>query len=335
MPRLEDRPSQQLVLRGCRQLELVDERASSPGPGEVRIDVIAAGICGSDIHGYLGLNDRRQPGTVMGHEVVGRVVDSGDGVDLAIGAVGAVWPIVACGACRACRAGSPHLCADRRLFGCTPELPGGFASQMVVPAANFVALPATVPVQWGALVEPLAVGEHAVGLLAGQLGRVCVIGGGAIGIAVAIAAQRQGADDVLVVEPVAARRARIESIGIAAVPPDRAPHAVDTVVECVGKDETIRDAIAVSRPGGTVVVVGIAEPEVTIPLVALVVEERRLLGASAYTRDDFEAAAESLSDDGVDVGGMIEASTDLAGAPQAFEEYASGAASAIKTLVMP
>jgi threonine dehydrogenase-like Zn-dependent dehydrogenase len=247
----------------------------------------------------------------------------------------AVWPIVACGTCDLCLADRQHLCRRRRLFGCTPELTGGFATQMAVPQRNLVPLAGNVPPEWGALVEPLAVGEHGVSLAEDRLGEVVVVvGGGPIGIAVALAVRRRGVH-VVVVEPLEGRRATLGAMGFAAVPPEETPQEVEMVVECVGHTSTVRAAIAASRPGGTVVCIGLAEPELSVPSVALVVEERRLLGSSAYTYGDFVSVADALEKGEIDPGSMIEARTDLAGVSDAFAAYADGTATAVKTLVIP
>jgi threonine dehydrogenase-like Zn-dependent dehydrogenase len=324
-----------LVYRGDRQFELVEAGAAPLAANEARIEVGAVGICGSDVHGYMGLNDRRQPGTVMGHEVAGRVTEVAAGVDFEIGEVVAVWPIVSCGSCALCLADLPHLCRERQLYGCVPELAGGFATEMVVPGANLVRLPAEVTVELGALVEPLAVGHHAAGLLDRPLGSVGIIGGGPIGIAAAIAATRSGAQSVVVVEPIADRRQALQRIGLTAVAPESGPTSLDTVFECVGFGETVRAALAMSRPGGTVTMIGVAEPEVTIPVTSLVIEERALVGSSAYTLGDFHKAAESLADGRFDFAAMIEARADLEGVPNVFSAYASNATTAIKTIVVP
>jgi threonine dehydrogenase-like Zn-dependent dehydrogenase len=327
---------EQLVYSGDRRFELVEAASQPLAADEARIAVGAAGICGSDVHGYAGLNDRRKPGTVMGHEVAGRVVEVGGGVvEVEPGALVAVWPIVACKSCAACVAGRSHLCETRRLYGCVPELPGGFATEMVVPAANLVALPPGVGVELGALVEPLAVGLHAARLAGGHLGTVAVIGGGPIGIAAAVAAIRHGADSVSVVEPVAARREALQGIGLVAVAPEAAPEGVDTVFECVGNDATVNAALAASRPGGAVAMIGVAEPQVTISVVQLVIEERRLLGSSAYTLDDFRDAAVSLGDTRFDLATMIQARATLAATPATFKAYEERQTTAIKTLVVP
>jgi 2-desacetyl-2-hydroxyethyl bacteriochlorophyllide A dehydrogenase len=329
------RSSRRLIYDGDRRFRLEDATRPEPGPEECVVSVVAAGICGSDVHGYAGLNDRRPPGTVMGHEASGRVVAIGPGVEVEPGTPVALWPILACGDCDLCAAGSPHLCRERRLYGCTPELPGAFATEITVPAANLVELPAAAPAEWGALVEPLAVGHHAIGQ-AGLAGgeRVAVIGGGAIGIGVALAARRAGAGAVTVVEPLTERRGTLAALGLDAVGPEAAPADVDLAVECVGHESTVRAALQATRPGGTAVLVGLAAVEVTLPMVPVVIEERRLIGSSAYTLDDFRAVADALGDGQVDLGPMIERRVDIEGLPATFEDYAAGREPAVKTLMI-
>jgi 2-desacetyl-2-hydroxyethyl bacteriochlorophyllide A dehydrogenase len=316
----------QWVLEEPGRLTLRDAPPAAPAPGEAVLEVVATGICGSDLHGYVGVNARRPPGTVMGHEVVGRV---------AAGDIVAVWPILACGTCPSCAAGRAHLCEARRLYGCTPELPGGFATTMTVPASSLVAVPEGVPPEWGALVEPLAVGHHAIALAGtGPDDRMTVIGGGPIGIAAAIAARRAGVEDLVVVEPMASRRDALAALGLEAVAPEAAPRGVDVVVECVGHTRTVADALAASRPGGTVVCVGLADPEVPVPWPSVVIEERRLVGSSAYTLDEFRAVAASLSDGDVEFGRLIERRIGLEEVAAAFDDYVAGRTTAIKTLVV-
>ncbi len=330
----DDTTAQRLVYHGDRRFQLDELPPPAPGPGEAVVAVTAAGVCGSDVHGYAGLNDRRPPGTVMGHEATGRVAAVGEGVELALGSRVALWPILACGACDLCAAGRPHLCRRRRLYGCVPELPGAFATTLLARAENLVPLPDGVPAEWGALVEPLAVGQHALTLAApAAADAVVVIGGGAIGIAAALAARRAGAGEVTIVEPVEQRRGTLAALGLRAVAPEQAPADVEVAVECVGYEATVQAAIAATRPGGTVVCVGLAAAEVVVPMVPLVIEERRLVGSSAYTLDDFRAVAAALRDDGVDLAPMVERRVALEELPAAFEDYAAGRETAVKTLM--
>src|SRR5256886_17653789 len=130
---------------------------------EVLVRPEAAGICGSEIEGYLGRMPNRIPPLVLGHEFAGTVVTAGrDARDEWSGRRVAVNPLLSCRVCVRCKAGERNLCAERRLIGV--HVAGGFAERVSVPAANLVLLPDAVDARIGALVEPLANAVHAVGL---------------------------------------------------------------------------------------------------------------------------------------------------------------------------
>jgi threonine dehydrogenase-like Zn-dependent dehydrogenase len=178
-----------------RAATTVEERPDpQAGPGGVVVEVIATGICGSDFHGYSGKTGRRHPGQVMGHETVGRVRELGTDVEgFAVGQLVTVDPVMSCSPCPACLSGQEHWCSQRVVLGVTPEIPAAFAERVAVPASNIVPLPEHMPEELGALVEPMAVGYHAV--RRGQPSpddRVLVIGGGPIGQACLLAARRLG-----------------------------------------------------------------------------------------------------------------------------------------------
>lgn len=333
--------SRQLVLEGERHLRLRETEPRALEPGEVRVAVAAAGICGSDVHGFSGRNDRRAPGTVMGHEVSGRIVETGPGVhDLRVGDHVAVNPIVACGTCEPCAAGYDNLCVVRRLYGCVPELPGAFADEMVVRAANAVVLPVDVPIELGALAEPLAVGWHATGIgaeLAG-LDQTLVIGGGPIGLGAALAAAARGHAPPVVVEPVAARREVARRLGLQAVAPDALDigrAGFDVVLDCAGFPSTFALALSLVRPRGTVVFVGLAQHEIPMNAELVEVGERRISGSAAYTRADFRHAAALIAGGHVDVAPMIELEVGFDGLIRAFDDYADGRSTAIKAVLRP
>ncbi|MGH3588361.1 MAG: zinc-dependent alcohol dehydrogenase, partial [Pseudonocardia sp.] len=169
-----------LVLDDFWQLSVGSVPDPAPGPDDVLIEVVATGICGSDLHGYTGENGRRVRGQVMGHETVGRVLTAAG--DLAVGDAVTVNPVLWCGRCRHCAAGREQACPDKQVIGVAPELVSAFAERMAVPVRNVVPLPEGMPLEHGALVEPLAVGYHA--LVRGACGAgeaVLVIGGGPIG----------------------------------------------------------------------------------------------------------------------------------------------------------
>src|SRR5207247_9551705 len=180
-------------------VETVDEPRQRDD--EVIVQPEAAGICGSEIEGYLGRMSNRTPPLVMGHEFAGTVAYAG-------GRAGGEWsgrrvavnPLLSCRACARGMAGERNLCAHRRLIGV--HVAGGFAERVAVPAANLVALPDGVDARTGALVEPLANAVHAVRLarrlVAADL--AVVVGAGTIGVFALPAAHAAGIADVRVVE---------------------------------------------------------------------------------------------------------------------------------------
>src|ERR671937_2577500 len=173
-----------LVWLGPERMEVQDVAEPQPGPGEVIVETDAAGICGSEIEGYLGRMGNRTPPLVMGHEFAGEVVELGEGVDARWrGKQVAINPVVSCGSCGACRAGDTNLCEKRALIGIA--FPGGFAEYVNVPVASLYELLAGTDPRIGALVEPMANGVHAIrlGLQLVPAERAAVIGGGVVGAA--------------------------------------------------------------------------------------------------------------------------------------------------------
>src|ERR1700722_7483064 len=179
-----------LVFHGPWSMTVDDRPEPQPGPADVLLEIIATGICGSDLHGYTGETGRRSPGQIMGHETVGRGLDDRTSQPRP-GELVTVNPALGCGRCPACAAAMPQRCPDRRVIGVQADISSAFADRMVAPARNLVPLAAGTPAEVGSLVEPLAVGYHA--LQRGGLGEddiLYILGGGPIGQAVAIAARR-------------------------------------------------------------------------------------------------------------------------------------------------
>jgi 2-desacetyl-2-hydroxyethyl bacteriochlorophyllide A dehydrogenase len=327
----------QLVFQGPGKLVVEEADAPQLRPGEVRVATHSAGICGSDVHGFTGANARRVPGMVMGHEAVGTVVERAPGVDAPeIGQAVVVNPAVTCGRCEFCLSGQDNRCPERRLHGCVLDLPGAFAESFVVSAENAVPFDGPAPLEWGALVEPFAVGHHGVELLDGGLDRgVLVLGGGPIGLGAALAARRRGVERVVISEPVAHRRDVAAALGVESVEPGTPLEPFDAAVECVAIKATLEAALRLIRPGGQVSFVGMGELEIPLAVEPLVVGERVIKGSFNYTREDFAATAAWVASKQVDLSPVIEARVDLDGLITAFRDYADGTSQAMKTLFQP
>lgn len=309
----------------------------TPGPGEATVRVEVAGVCGSDLHGYRGVNDRRQPGTVMGHEVSGTVERVGRDIDRSwLGRVVAVNPTLGCGSCAACRAGEPQRCPTKTLIGCVPEHPGGFAELLLAPVTALVAWPGPAPLRWGAFAEPLAVGLHAVSGLDLTDARVLVIGSGAVGIASALAAQRSGGD-VTITDRDDRRAGLLSGLGLSPRPYDTAPAAsrYEVVVDCVASDDSLELAIGHTAIAGTVVVVGLAAARASIPIQRLVQSDLRLRGSAQYSRNSYRDAVDWLCSGVLDVSSLLGAPEPLSLAPEIFRGWTDDAERPVRTLLAP
>jgi threonine dehydrogenase-like Zn-dependent dehydrogenase len=333
-----------LVWNGPWDLTLATRDDPEPGPGDVLITVAATGICGSDVHGFTGENGRRKPGQEMGHEMVGHVAAVGEGVTgVRPGDVVTVNPLIACGGCAACAAGAEQSCADRRVIGVNPEIVSAFAEALLAPASNVVVLPPDMPLEYGALVEPLSVGYHAArrgGCSADDA--VLVIGGGPIGQACVLAARRLGATRVAVSEPNPHRRALAESLGAAAADPTADGFVTDAlggratlVLDAVGSTASIEAAAAASGFGARIVLVGMNAPRIDLPAYAVSTEERTLVGSFCYSARDFRETAEWVGTAPGVLARLVDGRVDMAGAAEAFAALASGTSGKSKVLVFP
>lgn len=288
---------------GPGDVRVEDVEPDTVGPNEVRVEVAACGICGSDLHEYVGgpitipveahpITGESIPITI-GHEIGGTVVEAGAGADVDVGTDVAVNPIIWCGECQYCQEGRYHLCESGGFVGLSGR-GGGFAESVVVPAETAVPVPETVPVEHAALVEPFTVGVHAVERSGLGLGdSVAVFGSGPIGLTVVQAAVAAGADPVYVSEPRETRRdLALECGATDVIDPteiDPVEHlreetggGVDVAFEVAGVEQSVRQAFTATRSGGTSTVVSLFEEDVRVPLLEVVVAERTVVGTAAF-----------------------------------------------------
>lgn len=261
---------QGVYLYGPHDLRFVEQEPDRLGPREVRVEVACSGICGTDLHLYTGMvfgapMDGPRP---LGHEYAGRIVEVGVEVtSLRVGDRVTSVPNGACGQCRLCRSGRPSMCRQQ-----VRGRRGSWARELVVPAELCWQLPDDVPDRLGALTEPLACAVRAVDRSDLRNGEhVLIIGGGPIGLLVLAVARAAGARTVVLSEPSAYRRALAVRLGAdrvvdpagenlgAAVADATDGLGAEVVFEAVGLPATIEAAIACAAPGGTVVVVGVAD----------------------------------------------------------------------------
>ena len=310
------------VLNDEHRFDVVDVADPSPGAGELVLRVHACGICGSDLKAYSAM----PPGYVLGHEFCGEVVAVGSGAgDWREGQTVAAMPLFACGQCRWCLADEPAHCTKVDYQGVGGS-PGAFAEYVRVDGASTVRLADGVG-QFGALVEPLAVGLHTV--IAADLregDRVLVIGGGNVGAAVAVWASRLGASEVVVSDPVAGRRDAAATFGAtgvhdpAAGPP---PPGFDVVFECSGVPGMVQGAVDAAGVRCRVVIAGVCVvPDQIVPVVAIM-KEVDLRFAVYYRSTEFAAAADLLASGAVDGAAFVSRRVGLEGVNGAFDTLLS------------
>ncbi|MFC3616157.1 zinc-binding dehydrogenase [Lutimaribacter marinistellae] len=282
-----------LVYEGTATLVLRDVPGPEPESGEELVQIDAAGICGSDMHAYLGHDVRRPAPLILGHEAAGTVVRgarSGKRVT--------INPLVTCRTCLACKAGRENICEYREIISMPPR-EGAFAQFVTIPASNLVVVPDHVSFGKAALAEPLAVGWHAVRLGLEALAtnadrRAIVLGGGAIGLAASLALKAQGLTDVTIVEPNEQRRAFLSRYDerAAAEAVDEAP----IVVDAVGYAATRAKASALVAPGGVVVHIGLGEDTGGLDIRRMTLQEITFIGTYTYSAQDFRNTCEAMFD---------------------------------------
>ncbi|MFE9425796.1 zinc-binding dehydrogenase [Kitasatospora sp. NPDC006697] len=319
----------------ARTLDTAPAESPEPGPGQVELAPAYVGICGTDLHIFHGDMDARvKTPAVLGHEMSGRIVRVGPGVaDWQAGDPVTVMPLRWDGSCPACLKGHQHICQHLDFIGI--DSPGAMQQRWIVPADTLVRLPESVPLEQAALVEPTAVAVHDVGRAGVQPGeRVVVVGGGPVGILIALVAQAAGAE-VRVVELSAHRRKLAEESGLATWDP-----AAEDVVEAVrqwtggagaevafevsGAAAGVDTAVEVLGVRGRLCLVAIHPRPREINLHRFFWRELTLVGARLYDRSDFEKAVELVADGSIPAERLISKVVPLTEAPAAFEALEGG-----------
>ena len=333
-----------IVWNGPEQMSVEEMPEPVAEPGTVVIHTGAAGICGSEVEGYLGRMGNRTPPLVMGHEFAGTVASVGDGVDEDWkGRRVTVNPLLSCGGCRLCRAGLKNLCENRTMIGI--HHPGGFAEYVQVPESAMSEIPDELDISAAALAEPLANGVHAVRLGTNCLlaERAVVVGGGTIGTMVLQSALLSGIPDVSVVELHEGRREQAKKLGAhevygsgeearESVREKTAGLGADLMLDAVGAEGTRQLAVELVKPGGMAVLVGLHEDETTLGFHDVVRRQITLQGSYAYTPEDFEQALAWISSGEAGIGELPPA-LPLERGPDAFARLVEGPQEQIKVFL--
>lgn len=267
------------VFYGKGDIRYEEREVKEPGFKEVMIHVKAAGICGTDMHIYEGAKGATecQPPVVLGHEFAGEVCKVGEGVTrVKPGDMVTVDPSLMCEACDPCRNGTPHFCEHYEATGVNYD--GGFAEYCTVLEKQVYRLPEDTSYEEAAMCEPVGCCVHGIRLADIKMGdTVLVIGAGPIGCIMLQLARLAGAGTVIVSEPMESKRKMALQLGADYVvnPLDGAPEdalkelnvgKIHVAIECVGRPETMLDAIRLAGQGGMVLLFGLTEPDCEIPV---------------------------------------------------------------------
>jgi L-iditol 2-dehydrogenase len=278
-----------------------------PHEGEVLIQVRRIGICGSDIHVFHGMHPYTSYPVVQGHEVSGFISEVGEGVEgFSVGDKVTFMPQITCGRCYPCQHGQYHICDSLKVMGFQS---GGAAQEyFAIEAQKVLKLPEEMAIEHAAMIEPIAVAVHALSrgeVIQGK--KVIVLGAGTIGNLVGQVAKACGTSAVLItdVREFKLEKAKqcgldfavnpqIEDLDVAILDSFGADRA-DLILECVGVEETIDQAIRYARKGSTIVVVGVFGEKARTDLGLVQDRELNLVGTLMYQKVDYEKAIELVS----------------------------------------
>jgi len=277
--------------------------------GEALVRVHSAGICGSDMGIFVGKHPRAQAPLTMGHEFAGEIVEiqpGGSKTQLTAGDKVTAYPLLVCGNCWACRNGFSHVCRDLKLIGIDRD--GAFAEYVSVPLDLLVKFPENLSYDQAALIEPLAVGVHALEMAGPPNWQTAVVVGcGPIGLLVGLCLQHAGIENILMcdINPHRVKRAgrlNFEAIDSSAENlSDRVfeitkGEGADIVFECAGSPAAALQMCDLVRPRGTVLMVSVHKEPHPVDLQAVSFKELTMVGTRVYTRDNYRQALEMITD---------------------------------------
>ncbi len=315
-----------LVYSGTMQSEIREMALADIGAGEVIVDVHQCGICGSDMHAWHGLDDRRIPPLILGHEAVGRARAGRFAGQRVV-----INPLMSCDNCHFCRTGAEHLCASRELVGM--RVAGAFAEQVIVKEDNLTVISDNLSDTNAALAEPLACAVNAAQLAIAHIpdstANVHVLGGGAIGLLAAMVFSAKGYSNIHIAETNALRRNILTKIGNFNVHDPLAQRSddgqIDIVLDAVGSGRSRAAASAMVRPGGVISHIGLQDNEAGLDTRRITLQQIHFTGSYCYSRNDFADALQLLEDGFITGSGWVEVRGLEAGA-QSFVDIHEGKA---------
>jgi L-iditol 2-dehydrogenase len=339
-----------IKLTGIRRMEIVEvHEPSIENPGDVKIKMLAVGVCGSDIHyftrGGIGSQTVTYPFTV-GHEGAGIVTETGSAVKrVKAGDQVAIEPAMPCWKCDQCLAGRHNTCRSLKFLGCPGQAEGCLSEYIVMPETSCLPLHGTLTPDNGVISEPLSIGIYSVKQAFGIRGtKVGILGFGPIGMSVLLAAKEQGAGSLYVTDRIDERLAVAEHEGacLTANPGkvnvvgkilEKVPLGLDVIFECCGQQEAFDQAVDLLKPGGKLIGVGIPEFEVWSMSVEKTRRKELTIQFIRRQEDCVESALDLMDKGTIDVSNMITHRFPFEKTKEAFELVAAYGDGVMKALI--
>ncbi|GAA3401092.1 galactitol-1-phosphate 5-dehydrogenase [Paenibacillus hodogayensis] len=339
------------VIRAPYRFNIEDHPVPQPGPGEVLIRIHAVGICGSDVHGMeADGGQRRQPGLIMGHESAGQIEAVGPNVtDWKAGDRVAIDPQLSCGYCYACERGWKNLCENGVTIGSSRKhlTHGAMREYITVPTRQIYKLPDNVSFDEGATLDFVGNAVHVLNRSNSKLGDTFVIiGTGAIGLIAVQLAKLRGAGKIIAVDTSDSKLALAARFGadrtinpikedaIAVIKEETGGYGADIVLEMVGLPATYDTAVRAAKMQGTVMALGFAADQVTIPIQPLLFSEVTIVGCTGFSFEG-PTVLNMIADGRIDVKPLITHEFPLDQIESGFEVLLDKKADAIKVIIHP
>jgi len=296
-----------LVYVAPERVEIQDVPLPRAGPGEVLLKIAATGICGSDVHGFLGHSERRKPGLILGHEAIATIAEKHSSVtQWSPGQRVVVNPLMSCMSCAACLAGRQNLCANWKLLG-LDRIHGTYAEFVAVPAAQLYAVSDQLSETEAVFTEPLANVVHFFRTAMSEIPEsLAIFGAGPIGSLALALAKLRGIPRVCVIDRnvkrlEVSRQLKADRVinsatedAAAAVRQWSGGQGAEFVIDAVGNDPVRKAAVKACSRGGRILLIGMAENESTLPFIEMIRDEKSLLTTFCYTPRDFVTALNLL-----------------------------------------
>ena len=323
----------QAVLTEPRKFQIREVEKPTPKENEALIRVHAMGICGSDIHAYHGRHPFISCPIVMGHEAAGEVVEVGGAVkDIKVGDRVVMRPQDYCGECRPCRDGRYNICNVLRVNGC--QFTGAASDYYAMNAELLYRIPDNVDYGVGTIIEPLAVGVHAVKRASADIKgkKVLVTGAGTIGNVVAQSAKALGAKEVMITDVAPFKLDIAKKCGIDyainvkeqnladAMKEKFGPDGADVALECTASEGALNELLEISRKGITIAIVGVFGNKVTVNMANVQDREYSLVGTLMYQHEDYLDAIKFTEQGKVNLKALVSHEFDFNDIGKAFEE---------------